>query len=147
MAISWGSFTAGSLLGILIGHFLSHILAKERAKLDRKATRHNQAVADFKSAFSDALINLHYHEHTVALILQQTFDDHKIAYIRFRDNLSEQTRVVFDQVWSKYEDYYNHYSKGQVFTLFASAKTEYESQHREFIVGLIKELMSFAKEV
>jgi len=147
MAISWGSFTVVGLLGVLIGHFLSHILVKKRAKLDRKATRRNQAVADFKSAFSDALINLHYREHTVALILQQTFNTHKIAYIRFRDNLSEKMRVKFDQVWSKYEDNYNTYSKGQVFTLFASAKTEYESQHREFIVGLIKELMSFAKEV
>lgn len=147
MAISWGSFTVGGLLGILIGHFLSHILAKERAKLVRKASRHNQAVADFKSAFGDALINLHYRENTVALILQQTFDAHKTAYLRFRDNLPEKERARFDQVWSKYERYYNQNSKGQVFTLFASAKTEYESQHREFIVDLIKELMSFAKEV
>jgi len=147
MAISWGSFTVGSLLGIFIGHFLSHILAKERAKLDRKATRHNQAVANFKSAFCDASINLHYREHTVALILQQTFNAHKIAYISFRDNLPEKMRVQFNQVWSKYEDYYNTYSKGQVFPIFASAKTEYESQHREIVVGLIKELMSYAQEV
>lgn len=147
MDISWGSFTGGTLLGILIGHLLSHALAKKRAKLGRKAAIHNQAVAEFKSAFTDALVNLHYRENTVALILQQTFDAHKIAYIRFRENLLTPERTEFDQVWAKYEDYYNQNSKGQVFTLFASAKTDYETKHRMFIIGLINELMAYAKEV
>lgn len=147
MDIGWGSFTGGALLGILIGHLLSHVLAKERAKLGRKATIHNQVVADFKSAFSDALVNLHYRENTVALILQQTFDAHKIAYIRFRESLSTPKEAELEQVWAKYELYYNQNSKGRVFTLFASAETDYEARQRMYIIGLIKELMAFAKEV
>lgn len=147
MDISWGSFTGGALLGILLGHLLSHVLAKERAKLGRKAERNNQAVSEFKSAFNDVLVNLHYRENTVALILQQTFDTHKIAYIRFRESLPSPKRAEFDLVWAKYEDYYNQNSKDQVYTLFASAETDYETQHRMFIIGLIKELMAFAKEV
>jgi len=147
MDISWGSLTVGTLLGILIGHLLSHVLAKERAKLGRKAAIYNQAVADFKSAFTDAIVNLHYRENSVALILQQTFDAHKIAYIRFRENLPPSKKYEFDQIWVKYEEYYNQNAKGQIYTLFASAKTDYETQQRMFIIGLIKELMAFAKEV
>ncbi len=147
MDISWGSLTVGTLLGILIGHLLSHVLSKKRAKLDRKAAIHNQAVADFKSSFTDALVNFNYQENTVVLILQQTFDAHKIAYIRFRENLPPSKKDAFDQVWVKYEEYYNQNAKGQIYTLFASAKTDYETQHRMFIIGLIKELMAFAKEV
>ena len=147
MDISWGSFTGGALLGILIGHLLNHVLAKERAKLGRNAAIHNQAVADFKSAFTDALVNFHYRENTVALILKQTFDAHKIAYICFREKLPPSKKDKFAQVWVKYEEYYNQNAKGQIYTLFASAKTDYETQHRMFIIGLIKELMVFAKEV
>ena len=147
MNISWGSFTGGALLGVLISKLLSHLLAKDRAKLGRKAERHNQYVADFKAAFGDALINLHYRENSVAFILQQTFNRHKVAYIQFRDIVPESKRKEFGQLWANYEDYYNQNSKGQLHSIFTSANTEYETQQRMLIVNLIKELMEYAKEV
>lgn len=147
MGLSWGSFTAGALLSILIYQLLSHFLAKERVKQDRRVDSHNQAVSEFKGAFSDALINLSFREHAVAFILKQTFTDHKVAYLRFREHLSDQKKGSFDQAWSKYEDYFNRNAKDTVFGLFASAETQYESEEREVVTRLIKDLLDFAKEV
>lgn len=147
MGLSWGSFTAGTLLGILISQLLNHFLVKHRAKQNRRVDRHNQAVSEFKGAFSDALINLSFREHAVALILKQTFTEHKVAYLRFCEHLSDQKKSLFDQAWSKYEDYFNRNAKDTVYGLFASSETQYESQEREVVIRLIKDILDFAKDV
>jgi hypothetical protein len=146
MSFGWGHLTCSALLGLILGRLISHFLAKRKSKQDREIARHNETVEEFKAAFTDAIVNLHFREHTVALIIQQTFKGHKVAYIKFRENLSGQKKSEFDKAWSKYEAYYNSHSKGAVFSLFASAKTDFESEHREIAITLIKCLLDFAKE-
>jgi hypothetical protein len=144
IALIGGGFT---ILGALIGALVTYFLAKDRAKQDRIADRHNQAVSEFKAAFNDALINLLFHENTVAFIIKQFFTDHKVAYLSFREQLSDQKKKLFDQAWSQYENYFNKNVKDIVFGLFASAKTQHESEERELVIRLIKDLLDFAKEV
>lgn len=146
MDLSWGSFSIGALLGILITQLLNHFLAKDRAKQDRTINIYNQAVSDFKNAFIDVLINLSIQENRVAFILDGLFTNHKVAYLSFREHLPEEKKNLFDNAWSKYEQYYNAHVKDVVFGLFASAQTEDESMHRELVMGLIRDLLSFAKE-
>lgn len=146
MNLSWGSFSIGALFGILITQLLNHFLAKDRAKQDRAINRYNQAVSDFKNAFIDVLINLSIQENSVAFILKGFFTNHKVAYLSFREHLPEQKKNLFDNAWSKYEQYYNAHVKDVVFGLYASAQTEYESMHRKLVMGLIRDLLSFAKE-
>ena len=115
--LGWGSFTVGTLFGILITQLVSHFMAKDRAKQDRIADRHNQAVSEFKAAFNDALINLSFQENTLAFILKQFFTDHKVAYLSFREKLSDQKKKLFDQAWSQYENYFNKNVKDTVFVM------------------------------
>jgi hypothetical protein len=147
MSFGWGHLTCSALLVLFLGPLISHFLAKRKSKQDREIAKHNEAVEEFKAAFTDANTNLRFRENTVALIIKQTFEGHKVAYIKFRENLSPQKKSEFDNAWSNYEQYYNSYSKDAVHSLFASATTDYESEQREIAITLIKCLLDFAKEV
>jgi len=146
MDLTWGSLTFGTIFCIIVTAYLTHFFAKIHSKNERKIARYNNEVEKFKNSFKDACINLKCDNHTVAHILQQTFNTQKTVYIQFRDNISKKEKVKFDKIWLKYEDYYNNYSKGSVFLSFASAKTNYEIEHRNYVLNIIQELLSFAKE-
>ncbi|GAI54984.1 unnamed protein product, partial [marine sediment metagenome] len=100
MALNWDKITVGAIgaaFGILLAQLLNHLFAKDRARRERRVAKQNAAASEFKASFSDALINLSFREHSVALILQQTFTDHKVASVKFRECLSDHKRREFDE--------------------------------------------------
>jgi len=147
MELHWGQITAGAVLGIVIAQLLNHLFAKVRASRERRVVKQNAAASEFKVAFNDALLNLSIAQHTVALILGQTFRDHEIAYHRFREHVPDQNRKKFDEAWSMYKRYFKANAKHAQDYQFASAQTDYESEQRKVAAALLKEILAFAEEV
>lgn len=146
MAFNWGEITAAAVFLILLGVLLNYIFAKYRARRERRVARHNESVSEFRSAFSDALLNISLAEHTIALILRQTFRDHEVAYHKFREHVPDRKKDQFDEAWSQYESYYQANAKDALHYQFASAKTDFEEEQRKQVAALIKNILDFAKE-
>jgi len=146
MGLHWGEITAGVVLGIVIAQVLNHLFTKLRASAELTVAEQDEAVSEFKAAFSDALLNLSLAQHTVDHILKETFRDHEAAYHRFREYIPQRERKKFDEAWSMYKRYFKTNAKHAQQYQFASAKTDHESEQRKVAAALLKELLDFAKE-
>ena len=146
MSFGWGHLTGAALFGLLLDKMITHFLAKRHSKQERQIVRHNERVSQFKSAFSDALLNVSIGEHTVALILRQTYRSHEVAYHLFRKHMSKNKKGKFDEAWANYEAYYEANAKEAMHYQFASAKTGFEAEQRKIVTSLLKELLDFAEE-
>jgi len=96
-----------AIVASFIGAMVAHIFTECR---DRRK-EFNQAAADFKSAFIPALRYLDYRYSPDRInmpgiynILDEAFDRHEIAIIKFRPYLNWWQHIGFDKAWNDYCD-------------------------------------------
>lgn len=94
-----GNFTAGALIGTVLGAFIGHSLAIRRSNI----IRFQNAADKFKAAFFEEL-NILEKPGPLAIdpvdLLQSAFNKHHLAYIEFRDFPNEIT--AFNNAWMNY---------------------------------------------
>ena len=112
---SIGSFTLGTLVGILLTSITNHFLAKSRDKENREKEYKQQAGRKLRDAFSDALNAVDPHlvdEEDAYTVLEKSFKEHLQAVNLYRTCLSTSERTEFDEAWA---DYYSFEGDGTKF--------------------------------
>ena len=102
---SVGSVSAGALLGILIGAYINHLLAKSRSREDIKHQNFIKASADLREAFATELVSLSPHnveEVDAYTFLEAAFAKHQKAITLFRPYLDTTKQKEFDMAWYEY---------------------------------------------
>lgn len=103
---SIGSFTLGTLFGILISQILSHFLAKSR----EKESKFKEACVKLRASFADEIAFLHPHliegnEEDAHDVLKNAYPKHFKAINEFKIYLPKEKRIKFEEVWRKYYGY------------------------------------------
>jgi len=101
-AFEIGTFTLGSLTGLVIGAFLGHALAIRRGK---GLAKHNAAI-QFKQILTPALDELENGENQFNVI-QSSFETHYQAAITFSAHLKGEELESFKNVLKKYKHWQN----------------------------------------
>ena len=102
---SIGSFTAGTLLGIFIGAFTNHLLAKSRSSVEFERQNFNTASEELRNAFATELIALRPHnadESDAFTFLKSAFQKHEKAIYIFKTYLDSAKQKEFEQAWYDY---------------------------------------------
>lgn len=108
-----GSFSLGTLLGIVLGAFLGHTLAIRR---ERSKNRW-QAASNFREAFVDARKRIDDGENEIIVIADE-YPVHEDARLKFVDYLSGKKAKGFTEDWHNYKEWHAalcHRSTAQVF--------------------------------
>jgi len=116
------TFTTGGMLGVLLGYFIEHQLARSRSIEAIRIVEFNKAAAAFYSSFLDEIIFLEDtdpKEVSIELLKradiskrreQESIDmRHRKAMIMFRPYIDESNLAGFDAAWSKYHEWTLYY--------------------------------------
>jgi hypothetical protein len=96
-----GSFSLGTLLGIVLGTVLGHTLAIRR----ERSKNIWQAASNFREAFVVARKRIEAGENEVVVIADQ-YPTHDNARLKFVDYLSGQKAKRFAEDWQTYKDWH-----------------------------------------
>jgi len=138
--IQIGNFTAGSLLGLLLGAFLGHALAIRRSK---KQTTHVAAI-EFKKIIFPALDKLEQNENQFEII-QNSFKEHYEAALNFSSYLSGKELSGFKEALANYKNWQNTmYGRSTSEVFYNTNDPEYLNAQKIKPTVLIKELLKYA---
>ncbi len=118
------TFTTGSVLGILIGYFIEHQLARSRSIEAIRIVEFNKAAAAFYVSFLDDVYLLNHTDPkriSIALLeraevnkrLERENIDmvHEKAKIMFEPFIAKSDLAGFNAAWSAYHNWPQHYAK------------------------------------
>lgn len=119
MPIEFGSLSLGATAGTVVGVLIGHYLTKSRNTEDRKIKEFNQAADTFRDAFIpelSAIRNPSFDETTKPIdphdLLKEAFGKHRTAYEVFRLFLNGSCQNEFDRTWINYYAYDNEGNGG-----------------------------------
>ena len=149
---SIGSFSLGTLFGILITSIVQHFLAKNRSKQERLDSIFNQAAHDFRESFSDELSFLNQKsennnlgmDETAYHVLKEAFAKHEKAKNIFQYHLPDVDRDNFENTWQEYcfPELEESQSPGP---LIDYASEGDEKERRQLAISKIEKLLRFAQ--
>lgn len=139
-AFELGTFTLGSLIGLILGSFLGHTLAIRRGK---GLAKHNAAI-EFKQVVSPALDKLEHGENQFNVI-QDTFENQYQAAIIFSTHLKGRDLEFFKKALSNYKNWQNiMYDRSTSEIMYDTEDPEYLNAKSINPVELLKELLKYA---
>ena len=100
-----GNFTAGGLLGIILGTFLGDALAKRRGDRDRNLKAFNESAQSLREAFEPEFISSQSSQSFSCdfyYLLKESFWRHENAVIAFKKNLNPGDIKKFEKAWEEY---------------------------------------------
>ena len=134
-AFEVGTFTLGSLIGLVLGALFGHALAIRRGK---GLAKHNAAIK-FKQIITPALDKLEHGEFKYNDI-QQTFESHYQAAITFSAHLKGESLESFKKSLIKYKDWQSITCSG----LYDRQDPEYLKVLETNPIDLLKDLLKHA---
>lgn len=139
-AFEIGTFTLGSLTGLVIGAFLGHTLAIRRGK---GLAKHNAAIV-FKQVITPALDKLENSESQFKVI-QDTFENHYQAAIIFSAHLKDRDLKSFKTALDNYKHWQNTmYGRSTLEIMYDTEDPEYLNAKTISPINLLKELLKHA---
>ena len=149
LALVAGGFgITGSLLGVLIGYYLSRKLAKE----DRDIRAFNAAATKFREAFRDEILALDAIFGTLpvdtSIFLEAAFNKHRSAVFDFKHFLTGENAISFEKAWNEYCSYETEH--GQIEALVQYAGLGHPGSHanalRQLAKARLEKLLMFAQQ-
>lgn len=147
-----GSFTLGTLFGILIASLINHFLAKIRASESRKQQQKYSAASDLRKAFTNELLALHPNRHRneedLYNVLLEALPKHQIAVEEFAVHLSSEKKEDFMAAWYEYSHYEGLADSPEYleqYSRYGISISEYE-EACELAISRIKKLLSYASK-
>jgi hypothetical protein len=135
-----GTFTLGSLLGLVLGAFLGHALAIRRSKA---LAKHNAAI-EFKKMLIPTIDKLESGENQFGII-QDSFDHHYKSAIVYSAYLTGKDLEAFKIALQKYKHWQNTmYGRSTSEVFYDSNDPEYLNAKKTTPVSLINELLNHA---
>jgi hypothetical protein len=135
-----GTFTLGSLLGLLLGAFLGHSLAIRRSKHQLK---HNAAI-EFKKVVIPTIDELEQGKGQFDVI-QDSFDKHYQAAINYSVYLNGRESDSFRRALDEYKQWQNiMYGHSPSEIMYNTEDPEYLSAKEKTPTLLLNELLKFA---
>ncbi|MFT6910298.1 MAG: hypothetical protein ACJAS1_007026 [Oleiphilaceae bacterium] len=139
-AFELGTFTLGSLLGLILGALLGHSLAIRRGK---HQTKHNAAI-EFKKVVIPAIDELE-HGNSQFDIIQSNFDNHYQAAIDYSVYLNGRELDSFRAALSEYKQWRNiMYGRSASEIFYDTEDPEYLSAKEKKPDFLLNELLKYA---
>ena len=136
------TFTSGGVLGILIGYFIEHQLARSRSIEAIRITEFNKGAAVFRAAFVDTVFLLRRHKEGASGLIRKIISDTVLvdqekAKILFEPFLDKTVLGDFGMAWDAYVNSRINYG-----SINANPTKAEESQ---FCLDHIDKLLYYAK--
>jgi len=139
-AFELGTFTIGSLIGLLLGAFLGHALAIRRGK---HQTKHGAAI-EFKKVVIPTIDALENGEAQFDVI-QGNFDKHYQAAINYSAYLNGRELELFRSALSEYKNWQNTmYGRSTAEIMYDTEDPEYLSAKEKKPAQLLNDLLKHA---
>ena len=151
---TFGELSLASLVSLLIGTFLTHILTKQRSHHDRRAERFNAASEELRKAFESEIAvlrsNAPVEPGSAYDLLKEAFPKHERAIYGFRNVLDTKQQNRYDAAWKQY-----FYPEGVNIILpelevrtymlaqYIGINDEEEAEKRQSAIKRIEAIMSF----
>ncbi len=140
-AFEVGSFTLGSLLGIVLGAFIGHRLAIRRTNQQT----FNIAAIEFKKAFlsSQQLLDDNNPEHGV---ISMEFPKHDTAMRKYQMYLTGLKQNAFNDSWLKYKEWYEIMcNRDTAEVMYGGSDPKYVAMKDIKAIDLINNLLAHAE--
>lgn len=140
-AFEVGSFTLGSLLGIVLGAFIGHRLAIRRTNQQT----FNVAAIEFKKAFLSAqkLLDDNNPEHGV---ISMEFPKHDTAMRKYQMYLTGSKLKAFNDSWLKYKEWHDIMcNRDTAEIMYGVNDPKYVAMKDIKVCSLINNLLSYAE--
>lgn len=106
-----GSFSAGTLLGMVLGAFLNHSLASRRNSTERNRNNFDTAAKPFRESL-DCIIQAFNNETDIDSAVLTNYSNQSKQFREFKQHLTGGKLTAAEKTWAEYESYYNDEVEG-----------------------------------
>ena len=135
-----GTFSIGTLFGLLLGAFLGHALAIRRGKVQ---SRHNAAI-ELKKAFRRCVLQIENGENPTIMVSAQYHEQHEAA-MDYSATLNGRTLENFNRAVNEYTEWFNVVcNRTASQNLYEQDEPEYLKIRNKDPLALINEMLKYA---
>lgn len=133
-----GNFTAGGLIGLVLGTYLGHVLTIRRNNTESMRKGYNEAAKNFRESFTCVFEAFPDGMDRTGYIVINNFDKQNRVMIEFARFLEGSTKSKFEKAWNDYSQYNQKFYDGSAFNC---GEEKLLNEFKKFI----EKLMEFAK--
>lgn len=133
-----GNFTAGTIIGMVLGAYLNHALAARRSDTESVRKGYNEAAKNFRDSFTCVIQAFPDGKERVEHIVINNIKNQEPAMIELKRHLTEKVKAEFEKTWQEYQECSDKFHR----------RYELECTEKEFLAEFekfINKLIGFAK--
>lgn len=133
-----GNFTAGTLIGMVLGAYLNHSLAIRRSNFESVRKGYNEAAKNFRDSFTCVIQAFPHGRERMEHIIINNIKTQEIAMIELKRHLIGKAKTEFEETWQEYQECSDNFHGGYELKV---TEQEFLAEFEKFI----NKLISFAK--